>query len=201
MAEALESLTTIDLNAEELKRIFGVSDPGIIYLLELLSNIKLLASISDVDAEQVALNTINITVNGLAIDGNSTSITNLSIIVGGNVTDISDLTLVVGTNTTDIGTNAGNLTTHEALTTAHGVTGDNVGTLDFCTTIVGGVVLLSTLIADAAVTAATIATADVGSAPATYDQTYTNSQTDLINECKATINALVTDVTDVTDQQ
>jgi hypothetical protein len=81
------------------------------------------------------------------------------------------------------------------------VTGDNVGTGDFAQTAIGGVVLLADLVADVAATTTVIATADVGAAPAAYDQAYADEQTDLINECKAKINSLINnDVLDLITQ-
>ncbi len=94
-----------------------------------------------------------------------------------------------------------NLDTHEALTTAHGVTGNNVGTENYAQTAIGGVVLLADLVANVSATTTVIATADVGAAPAAYDQAYADQQTDLINECKAKINSLINnDVNDLITQ-
>lgn len=76
---------------------------------------------------------------------------------------------------------------------AHGVTGDNVGNEDYCTEVLGGVVDLAALIADLT----PIVTVDIGAAPVAYDETYTNSVTDLTNENKAKINEIVTKVNDL----
>jgi len=96
---------------------------------------------------------------------------------------------------------AANLDTHESLTTAHGVTGNNIGTEDYAQTLIGGAVLLAALVNDVVATTTVIATADVGSAPATYDQTYADQQTALINECKSKINSLINnDVLDLITQ-
>ena len=100
----------------------------------------------------------------------------------------------IETNATNIQTNADNLQTHEDDTSAHGVTGSNVGTEDYAETAIGGVVLLAALVANAIDSTATINTADLGDAPASYDQAYAQSQTDLINETKAKHNQLVTDL-------
>lgn len=93
-----------------------------------------------------------------------------------------------------------NLDNHESDTSAHGVTGVNIGAEDYAQTLVGGAVLLAIKVADATQTSVAIVTADVGAAPVVYDQTYAQSQTDLINENKATINNLVTDVSTLTTQ-
>ena len=47
-----------------------------------------------------------------------------------------------------IETNAENLKTHEELNSAHGVTGNNVGTEDFAQELVGGVVLMAEKLAE-----------------------------------------------------
>jgi len=100
----------------------------------------------------------------------------------------------IKTNAEDIATNAANFDAHNISNTEHGVTGVNVGTEDFCTELLGGVVLLSDLVADAVSSSATIATADVGVAPGAYSQVYADEQTSLINECKSAHNTLVTDL-------
>jgi hypothetical protein len=91
------------------------------------------------------------------------------------------------------GNTASDLTDHEALSTAHGVTGDNIGNEDYCTESVGGVVNLAVLISDLT----QINTADILTAPATYDQTYTQTAVELTNENKAKINEIVTKVNSI----
>ncbi|AUR85656.1 hypothetical protein NVP1079O_12 [Vibrio phage 1.079.O._10N.286.45.E9] len=91
---------------------------------------------------------------------------------------VSLLTSVVSRNASNISTNAtgiaenkqtgidnaNNLSTHEQLNSAHGVTGDNVGTEDYAKELIGGVVLLAGNIAELTNYTAPLA-------PATYDQT------------------------------
>lgn len=117
-----------------------------------------------------------------------------------NASDISDNATDIGNNTLAINDVTTNFNNHNASDSEHGVTGDNVGTGDFATDILGGVVRLAALVADASVTSVAIATADIGAAPVAYSQAYAQEQTDLINEEKAVINTLVTDVTDAIDQ-
>lgn len=126
-------------------------------------------------------------------DSLSTDIETNAANIANNATDID-------TNATNIQTNADNFEAHDTSDSEHGVTGDNVGTEDFAQTLIGGVVLLADLVTDVAQTSSTIATADVGLAPATYTQVYAQEQTDLINELKATVNDLVTDTTDLVTQ-
>jgi hypothetical protein len=83
---------------------------------------------------------------------------------------------------------------HEAETVAHGSTGDIVGNADFCTELIGGVVLLIELVADAVDSTAEVTLADLGTAPATYNQGYNDSQTNLINDVKAKHNTMLTDL-------
>lgn len=97
-------------------------------------------------------------------------------------------------NAEDIQTNADNLDNHTTSNSQHGVTGDNVGTEDFCTVLVGGVVLLMELVNDAVDSTQTIAIDDLLGAPSSYDQAYTQLATDLANDTKAKHNQLVVDL-------
>lgn len=103
-------------------------------------------------------------------------------------------------NISDIEQNAQDLQDHENETLAHGATGDIVGNLDWCTATIGGVVLLADLVADSVDSAAEITIADIGAAPATYSQTYTQSVTDLLNDTKSKHNQLLADLNDVVTQ-
>lgn len=152
----------------------------------------------DADAFEIAitLNAENIAINVVAIELNADNIQ---------------------INTDNIQINADDIESHVTSNSEHGVTGFNVGTEDFCTELIGGVVLLSDLVNDAvdstqtittpdssASTAtvtgtvpdstATVATADVGAAPVLYSQIYADSQTGLINDVKTQHNILVGDL-------
>ena len=106
----------------------------------------------------------------------------------------------ISDNTKAIVVVQGNLDTHEINDSAHGVEGDNVGTLDYCTPILGGVVLLAGNVADAIVMTTVITTTDLAAAPATYSQTYAGKQSDLANECKSKINGIITDLENIKTQ-
>lgn len=121
-------------------------------------------------------------------------LSNIAIQIDDVIGQVDTNTENIATNTANIQANADNLQTHEDDTSAHGVTGNNVGTEDYAQLAIGGVVLLAALVSDAIDSTATIDTADVGDAPATYLQTYAQEQTDLINETKAAHNQLVTDL-------
>ena len=111
-----------------------------------------------------------------------------------NEEDIEENRLNIAANAANIQINADNLTDHEAETVVHGSAGDVVGNLDFCTDLAGGVVLLMDLVADAVDSTAEVTISDIGAAPATYSQTYTDEQTDLINDIKAKHNTMLADL-------
>lgn len=67
---------------------------------------------------------------------------------------------------------------------------------DLATELLVGLVKRMASIADAVDSSVDIVTPDIGSAPATYDQSYTQSVTDLTNENKAAINQLASDLND-----
>ena len=79
-------------------------------------------------------------------------------------------------NTQSIADNAQNLTDHENETSAHGVTGNNVGTEDYAQELVGGVVLIAANLAEL-----THSFSSLPNAPADYDQTYIQSVVDAVN--------------------
>jgi len=89
--------------------------------------------------------------------------------------------------------------THIAAESAHGATGNIVGTDDYCTGTVGGVVLLGVAVADATPSAVTPPAA-VAAAGAAYVQAYAQSQTDAINALSTAMAQLVIDLNAVTTQ-
>lgn len=86
------------------------------------------------------------------------------------------------------------LVVHESDTSAHGVTGFNVGTGDFATLLTGGVVRLAVAVNDADATAVSVDSGSVNSAPPLYDQAWSADVQALVNECKDDINQLASDV-------
>ena len=123
------------------------------------------------------------------IDDYLTNFTNSAIVATG--TDV---------NIASIEQNATNLTEHKEDTSAHGVTGNNVGTEDFATDLIGGVVLLMGLVNDAVNSTQTITLTDIAAAPASYDQTYTQTLAGMANDTKAKHNQLVIDLNAVVTQ-
>lgn len=93
----------------------------------------------------------------------------------------------------DVAQVADDLADHVSAQSAHGATGDIVGTGDYASPTVGGVVLLGAAVADAAPSAVT-PPADVAAAGATYAQVYAQSQTDAINALSTAVGTLVTDL-------
>ena len=89
---------------------------------------------------------------------------------------------------------------HVTSNSEHGVTGVNVGTEDFCTELIGGVVLLSELVNDAIESTQEIILLDIVVAPAAYDQVYTQTLADMANDTKAKHNQLVLDLNEAITQ-
>lgn len=103
-------------------------------------------------------------------------------------------------NTIDISTNATNFEEHNTSTTEHGVTGNNVGDENFCTELIGGVVLLMELVANAASSSETIALADIAAAPAAYNQSYIQTLATMANETKLRHNNMLSDLNNAITQ-
>jgi hypothetical protein len=157
-------------------------DSSIESLDELITQVNLNIQNIQTNAENIATNAENIAINAKAIEQNAQDIAK-------NAEDIL-------TNANAISTVASNLNTHVIATEAHGSNGDIVGFNDTATELLYGLVKRMANISDAVTTSVNIATADIGSAPATYDQGYTQSVTDLTNENKAAINQLASDFND-----
>tara|TARA_R110000782_G_scaffold31539_1_gene77511 strand:+ start:261 stop:743 length:483 start_codon:yes stop_codon:yes gene_type:complete len=75
-----------------------------------------------------------------------------------------------------------------------GVTGSVIGTENYAQQLVGGSVLLADNVTTANNSTVNILTPNIGLAAATYIQAYNQSQTDLINELKASVNQLSADL-------
>lgn len=86
------------------------------------------------------------------------------------------------------------LDTHEANESAHGVTGDNIGTEDYAQAAIGGAVLLSTLVADAVDSTVSVDSPDASVAPVAYDQAQVQSIVTLANDLKSDVNQLTIDL-------
>lgn len=89
---------------------------------------------------------------------------------------------------------------HVADQSAHGATGDIVGTDDYATALVGGTVLLAAAVTDAIASTVSVTSPDATAAPAAYNQTQAQSVVTLANEMKGDINTLVTNLNSVVTQ-
>jgi len=134
------------------------------------------------------------------VDSLNTSVFNLTL----QVADIDDRLIVVEDDLGDLTTD---FNIHTADQSAHGATGDIVGTDDYCTALVGGTVLLASALAANASSTLSI-TSIPASAAVAYNQGDATTWVNAINEIKADFNALiveynllVTKVNDIIDTQ
>lgn len=161
------------------------------------SNIYSLTANSQVSDDQVADNTQNIQTNAENIQTNAD---NLAAHI--NDTDDAHAASAISYDNTTSGlaaTNAqaaidevdANLDTHTASESAHGVTGDNIGTEDYAQPSIGGAVLLAALVTDAVDSTVSVDSPDATDLPTVIT---------LANETKADVNQLVTDLNNVVTQ-
>ncbi len=106
----------------------------------------------------------------------SGNLSRLSSVVAENKASIETNAEGIAANLQAISDNAQNLTDHENETSAHGVTGNNVGTEDYAQELIGGVVLIAANLAEL-----THSFSSLPSAPVDYDQTYMQSVVDAVN--------------------
>lgn len=126
----------------------------------------------------------------LTIFGN---LTNVSISTDDNIERIDE-------NEANININATNFSNHDISTTEHGVIGNNVGDENFCTELVGGVVLLMELVSDAVSSSEEITLSNIASAPASYNQAYIQTLADMANDTKLKHNNMLLDLNNAIDQ-
>lgn len=162
-------------------------------------------NIEDIDelVAAVEANIIAIAANKEAIEANALAIAQNAEDIAINSEAIVQNALAIAQNASDIANNAAaivllanSLDAHVNASQAHGSNGDIVGFNDTATESTVGLVARMASIADAIETTVDITTADIGAAPATYDQAYAQSVTDLTNENKAAINQLASDLND-----
>ena len=113
-----------------------------------------------------------------------------------NFDTIADVIDQVIINISDIEQNADDLKTHESLEEAHGSNGNIVGFDDVSDELTLGLVKRMASIANAVDSTVNIVTTDIDTAPAAYDQAYTQLVAELTNENKAAINQLASDLND-----
>ena len=155
------------------------------------SNINTMALLSDDQTDKIEKNTQDIETNKENIETNAENLANhINKESGAHAAsaisyDNTDSGLVAEDSQAAIDEGDFDLKTHEALTSAHGVTGNNVGTEDYASSSIGGVVLEAANVVDAIES-----TVSVDSPDATDLATVIT----LANETKADLNQLVTDL-------
>ena len=168
----IQRLQTQRPSAREVKRGTGFSDVMVDDYLTIFENFALLANGGDNSNIQIVINKNNIQ------------------ILFGRVDDADEAIVVVN----------GNIEAHKANDSAHGVVGDNVGTGNYCTAIVGGVVDLAGAVANANSSTVDVVNPDAPPALWNYSQIDTDIMVNLINEQKAAINQLTSDLNAVVTQ-
>ncbi len=159
---------SIDENIEDIEDLVAAVEANIIAIAENKEAIQVNAQNIEINAEAIAKNILDIAENADNIEINRQSIEQLELA----------------------------LNNHINASQAHGSNGDIVGFNDLADEATVGLVKRMASIADAVETTVDITTADIGAAPAAYDQAYTQSVTDLTNENKAAINQLASDLND-----
>lgn len=153
---------------------------------------------TDINTQAIAQNTSDISQNSLAISGNSddisTNATNLTNHINDN-TDAHDAPAIsfdpsgTGLSSTNaqgaIAELDSDLTDHVNADVAHGTLGDVIGTGDYAQALLGGSVLLATLVTDAMQSTVSVDSPDASDLPTVIT---------LANETKADVNQLVVDL-------
>lgn len=164
------------------------------------SNINALAVSGQSVEEQVIINAQNISTNSDNIVINAQNLTDHI-----NDTEGAHAASAISYDNTSSGLAAddsqaaidevdANLNAHEALESAHGVTGDNIGTEDFAQALIGGAVLLAAVVNSASTSTVSITGPNAPIASPTYNVSDTQINVNLTNELKADVNQLVIDV-------
>lgn len=150
------------------------------------SDQSLASIVADVAAIDFRVSSTEAEISGLNSDVLSlnTSVMDLTL----RTADIEDRLAPVET---DLSSVIADLASHESQQSAHGATGDIVGTDDFCTITTGGTVLLAAFLASSPTSALSITTTPTAPSAA-YSQAEALTWVATINELKADFNALIT---------
>lgn len=152
------------------------------------------------NTQAININASSIQQNTTNIESNTSEIAANKALIQQNISDIADNSSEIATNKLDIQGNSQaitqtnqDLTAHTSASSAHGATGNIVGKQDFCTEVLGGVVLLASNIDDLLPVVINIA-----DAPATYDQAHMQTVVETIrllgqkqNDTITKINAIL----------
>lgn len=197
-------LDTLALSYREMSN-FGFNAEFVRDYLEQIRNILLIAGSTDEVVDQVNFNTERLDILEPIVSDNVLRLDALEPIVASNTLRLDAIEPIVNSNTNRldivepiVSDNTDRLDIVEPVVSANAAAialanGQLVGNMDYATVSVGGVVDLAALVSDLT----QIATADIGAAPAAYDQTYTQSVTDLTNENKAKVNEIVLKVNEI----
>ena len=105
-----------------------------------------------------------------------------------------DLQVAIEGVVIDLAAFGGVLDSHVNDNSAHGATGSIVGSEDFASSSVGGVVLIAASVANAAASTVSVTSPDASAAPAAYSQAQMAEVVALVNELKADLNQAITDL-------
>ena len=171
--------------------IQSITDPA---LREFFFNSSIdLTNISDSTNE----NNDNIKKNSENITKNTTKITENTQNIEFNRKNIESNTQKIEINRQNIESNKQELDTHVNSKSQHGATGDIVGNQDFCTDVLGGVVLLC----DSVTKLDIIQPIEIPPAPESYNQDYFNNLATAVNNNHAVLIKLVEKVNEIIDKQ
>lgn len=145
------------------------------------------------DSDRITATEEDIVVLTERADNNDIIVADLGIRLTDAETELLDLGLRVGQAETDITDNKAEFDAHVIDRTTHGALGNIVGTLDYPTAITGGAVLLAAAVADAVASAANAAL-NPNAAGVVYVQADAATWVAMLNEHKAQINLLKTDL-------
>jgi uncharacterized coiled-coil protein SlyX len=202
MPTLTEQIRTLNLSAQELRIGSGGtwSDDLIEDYLTILENFIALAGSSDGVVVRVEVLEAEMDAVELRLDNAEARITVNEQVIAQNSLDINANALAIAQNALDITSVTNAFNTHNSSSSQHGVTGVNVGTEDYCTLVIGGVVLLCDLVDDAIESTQTIALPDIAAAPAAYNQAYIQTLANMANDTKLKHNNLVTDLNNAVTQ-
>ena len=185
----LQGLETLSFSYGEM-RDMGFNPQFTQDYLDQIRNIIAVFQKTDEIVDGTNQNTARLDILEPIVEGNTERLDILEPIVSSNTDRLDILEPRVDQNELDI-------SDHISSSSQHGVSGDNVGTLDFAQTSVGGVVYIASLISDLT----EITTSNIPSAPPTYDQAYTQLVTELTNENKEKINEIVIKINEIISGQ
>ena len=107
---------------------------------------------------------------------------------------VYDLQVTVEGVALDVDLLGNTLSSHVGDNSAHGATGAIVGSQDFCSSSVGGVVFISATVPNAVSSTVSVTSPNASAAPAAYNQAQMAEVVALVNELKADLTQVVSDL-------